>query len=711
LGVFVLAAAAVQPSWASHAGEALHADQQAVAAADQLLGALRQYERLPESQRASMLQRMTQLAAQRRERMIALLEQDPSLAALRVLPQAVRKRMPSQVQAQLEREVGIAGTVQATIEEDLAGRHSRTRFELVDTVGRAFGLGIAGASEHDMLAMVDKRGSINGLQIGRKLLVLDKRNVQLAAADGTTTTASTGTTSATASPIEGDQTTLVVLLDFTDVAVECTASDLQSRLFGTTGATMNLGFQQSSGGKVSFSGRVIGPFPISYASANTCDKDGWAAQANAAAIAAGFNPASYKRVSYVTPRNATCGWTGVATIGGTLPTKSWIQQCTRTGLFSHEIGHNLRFHHAATPTYDYGDLTDPMGGTTLVQSNAANRVMAGWLAGSQVQDVAVGGSYALTALENAGATSPQVLRLTKPDTAESYYVSLRQADGIDAALPTGSQNTLSIHRATGTLPTRTYLVGSVAAGQSWNDSVNGIQVTNGGVSGTNAVVGVSFSGATCVRQAPTVTATPTSQAAASGTTLGYSVNVKNNNSTACPSVTFGLTQALPAGFSGSFAAASISLASGAGANMDWNVASPGGIADATYTLTATATDAATGNGGQAHASYVVSTPASASTPTPTDTTPPTVSIVTPSSGAVISSRSKTVTISANASDNVGVASVQFLVDGQVVASLTSPPYSAAWGVNRSSRGVRVVKVRALDAAGNAAEQSLAVTVK
>src|SRR5207249_7157472 len=48
------------------------------------------------------------------------------------------------------------------------------------------------------------------------------------------------------------------------------------------------------------------------------------------------------------------------------------------------------------------------------------------------------------------------------------------------------------------------------------------------------------------------------------------------------------------------------------------------------------------------------------TAAPPDTTPPTVSITAPSAGATVAG---TVTVSANASDNVGVVGVQFKLDG------------------------------------------------
>src|SRR4029453_19509051 len=98
------------------------------------------------------------------------------------------------------------------------------------------------------------------------------------------------------------------------------------------------------------------------------------------------------------------------------------------GVFSQELGHNLSFHHAATPSAEYGDSSDPMGGARVVNHNGANRVMAGWTAGGEILDVATGGSYALSTISAQTATgSPQVLRLAKPDTNERYYISFRGA--------------------------------------------------------------------------------------------------------------------------------------------------------------------------------------------------------------------------------------------------------------------------------------------
>ncbi|PYV42491.1 MAG: hypothetical protein DMG09_02430, partial [Acidobacteria bacterium] len=61
---------------------------------------------------------------------------------------------------------------------------------------------------------------------------------------------------------------------------------------------------------------------------------------------------------------------------------------------------------------------------------------------------------------------------------------------------------------------------------------------------------------------------------------------------------------------------------------------------------------------------------------PPDTTPPTVSITSPSSGSTVSG---TITVTASASDNVGVAGVQFKLDGANLGGEdTSSPYSVSW---------------------------------
>ncbi|HET6994681.1 MAG TPA: Ig-like domain-containing protein, partial [Chitinophagaceae bacterium] len=80
-----------------------------------------------------------------------------------------------------------------------------------------------------------------------------------------------------------------------------------------------------------------------------------------------------------------------------------------------------------------------------------------------------------------------------------------------------------------------------------------------------------------------------------------------------------------------------------------------------------------------------------------DNTPPTVNITAPPAGNV----SGTVDVTANASDNIGVIGVQFLLDGvNLGAEDVSAPYSVAWNTTMSTAGNHVLTARARDAAGN-----------
>ena len=80
-----------------------------------------------------------------------------------------------------------------------------------------------------------------------------------------------------------------------------------------------------------------------------------------------------------------------------------------------------------------------------------------------------------------------------------------------------------------------------------------------------------------------------------------------------------------------------------------------------------------------------------------DTTPPTVSVSSPADGATVSG---TVTVSATASDDVAVASVEVRVDGVTVTTDTSAPYTASWTTTDSVDGPHTITAVAVDTSGN-----------
>ncbi|HTE21931.1 MAG TPA: Ig-like domain-containing protein [Candidatus Limnocylindria bacterium] len=92
---------------------------------------------------------------------------------------------------------------------------------------------------------------------------------------------------------------------------------------------------------------------------------------------------------------------------------------------------------------------------------------------------------------------------------------------------------------------------------------------------------------------------------------------------------------------------------------------------------------------------------------PTDTTVPTVSLTAPVSGQILAG---TFTILAGASDNVGVARVEFLIDNQVAHTDTVAPYVMDWNTTTVSNGAHSITAKAYDAENNTGTITRNITV-
>ena len=133
--------------------------------------------------------------------------------------------------------------------------------------------------------------------------------------------------------------------------------------------------------------------------------------------------------------------------------------------------------------------------------------------------------------------------------------------------------------------------------------------------------------------------------------------------------------------------------------ISWNTTT---TTNGSHTLDAVARDAAGNKTTSAPVTVTVSNNSG-------DTTPPTVSMTSPANGSTVSG---SVTVSANASDNVGVAGVQFQLDGaNLGAEDTTAPYSISWDTTASANGSHSLTAVARDAAGNKTTSSpVSVTV-
>ena len=141
-----------------------------------------------------------------------------------------------------------------------------------------------------------------------------------------------------------------------------------------------------------------------------------------------------------------------------------------------------------------------------------------------------------------------------------------------------------------------------------------------------------------------------------------------------------------------------STATSAPYSYSWNTTA---VSNGTYTVSAKAYDAA-GNVGQS------STVTVAVNNVVADTIAPTVALNAPANNATLSG---TATLTATASDNVGVTRVEFYVNGVLQASDTAAPYSYTWNTAAVTNGTYTLSAKAYDAAGNVGQSpSLTVTV-
>lgn len=82
-----------------------------------------------------------------------------------------------------------------------------------------------------------------------------------------------------------------------------------------------------------------------------------------------------------------------------------------------------------------------------------------------------------------------------------------------------------------------------------------------------------------------------------------------------------------------------------------------------------------------------------------DVTPPSVALSGPLPGAAVSGA---IALTANASDDVAVASVDFTVDGAVIATARGEPYTATWQSGTVGNGPHTLAAVAVDTSGNSA---------
>src|SRR5688572_13367984 len=249
---------------------------------------------------------------------------------------------------------------------------------------------------------------------------------------------------------------------------------------------------------------------------------------------------------------------------------------------------------------------------------------------------------------------------------------------------------------------------TITASASDNVGVTGVQFlldgANLGAEDIAAPYSVSWNTSTALNGAHTLSARARDAAGKNTTAANRSVNVSND--TTVPTITGVISSSLTS------SSASIAWTTNESSNsqVEYGTStSYGSSTTVNSSMVVSHSQALTGltastlyhyrvKSRDAAGNLAVSGDSTFTTAKPPDTTPPTVTISSPASGAIVSG---TVTISASASDNVGVTGVQFLLDGSILgAEDVTAPYSISWNTSTALYGAHTLSVRARDAAGN-----------
>ena len=243
---------------------------------------------------------------------------------------------------------------------------------------------------------------------------------------------------------------IAILVKFTDTATEpFTQAAVQTLMYGGPGTNSVAEFyKEASYGQQLVSGVVTPWLQLSIAAPTTCTYSSIGTAADTAATAAGYNLASYTHRVYFFPRVSSCGWSGLATVGGG---RAWINQSASLLVVAHELGHNFGALHAASldcgnaviggtcTSSAYGDSFNVMGNQRAMHFAAFQKFDFAWITTSNVATHASGvATYTLSPVESAGGTTYAVKIPAR--TNRTYWLEFRRPLGFDAGLSSFPNN-------------------------------------------------------------------------------------------------------------------------------------------------------------------------------------------------------------------------------------------------------------------------------
>jgi M6 family metalloprotease-like protein len=416
------------------------------------------------------------VAAQRKEKLLELMEKNPTEALRLVIPKDVRNKFRSEVQANIEEEVELEGTLEVLHVDNFVNYGSSKYLHFLRVGEKRISL----HSDQDLLGVMPViSGSTvrtKGAKLGNKLISKGtSENFKVLAEE---------------KPHASEQRTIVILAEFTDKKFTTDISVVREAL-----GKVDAYYRENSYNDTFFSFEIVGPvntgvpqshaldgiandnfFPISTAALESLDPSVDFRQFDKILI---FFPAESE-----TTGAGTIGPVGVSVDGGITVPIAWLPERDLNGVMlentmppccpaniagiAHEFGHNFGLFHAnrlTCPNFlenglthdcnsvNYGDPFDVMGGGGVidvgeaarlpVHMNAYHKNKIGWLEGSNIV-VTNGGTYTIEPLETDGQGIKLIML---PYGDDFYHIEYRQSIGFDRGMDSSVYSGALLHLA------------------------------------------------------------------------------------------------------------------------------------------------------------------------------------------------------------------------------------------------------------------------